>query len=1255
MPTVQRFARIFVEGPESLPSDADCYKSDDRYYFKLRIDDVDPSIASEALQKTAATHEDMEVVRRVIKDGVYKERVYIDDPSQAPDDKKVRQGSQGGIYYETGVQQVAAPDDEGSKRNVAIVDWEDVNPGDDIVYRTPGGNEVFAEIADVDNRPDEADIVYVEVDDDVQRATPGTYTVDKGVTKVIPANRVRKVLRKAWNPYEGPRGGVGWRHTATGEVRYQREKPTNDPAEEIESESLDAAREPPEDGYADGWQEPYDDPNKLQEGQAVEWWDGNAYLYGDVEFQDGDQVLVEEQETGESFQIDANRITATEEVPEDTAPNPDEDKERFREDEFAQDLIDTVNSDPEEGFTLKRNLEPEDVFNTDVYYVGITSANFSKEDGISKDDVIDFYDEWLDLLQEEPGLRIGGYSFPEGDDKISIDLSAAVADKEEAVELGERLNQESVANLARMDFPKTGGDGEPVVESPEEVKEVLDDIQSLTKMDLVGKQAGMVDPDAVYVGVQSGVQLSGRQIAYSGLKGQRDVEVEGEEVVVDGEVFKKAESDDEKADFSSPVYSEGSDEDDEEYPHEEFEKEAQGAWVYYFGPQNGEGWINTMTGEVRYQKKRPGPPPEDPEDRFVDDEWLAEGWDEPPADLDELYEGQKVEFEDHLGELHEGTFMGMNDEGYYQVDASGSDFAGDVASVGDNTNNSLTAIESEEHFKEDWYEDFMQSQASDMEISADELRAQYESSYTDNPDAPIPDEFQELAEYIEKDEPVHLDIPVYDEPVEAELTWLDAMPNSDMEVAQPTVMTETMIDAKGLEETESYLGDIEEISPGIQITDPEQVVELQEDEFDTDYVEEGGWTEYEEYIDADFDDSPTARVPAGFDASQLEQGDIVHVYDSFDNVEVTGRVDTTDTGKFEVTSIDHPHESSLKPGLQENTHLVGVPEEYVEDEPSVSGEAEGPNEEEEAEEGGDSEIVPGISEEDVDEAVAHTTGPDVPDTIADDPNVASKFTSDYDMTQMDPEDDVMEWGSLSDYGYPSGVTAHAMEVGELPDYDETNPSPQNNRGLVFKTDYGPGADEADPDLGRRQMVTFTVGEALGGRMPTHVGHPDEDGHVISQGVDGDMAQDATGENVEEVDFVEQAAIQLILGNNDAHSHNMLVDPNGNVWAIDIDHSAGDMGSDFTGNKSWYDNAVDRALGELAKSADALGFDGEEMRQKILNRAEMIAKEHVEETSVGHSVSDEVGKALKAADEYDEDLALNVHDNLIKFAKGEIEP
>lgn len=176
----------------------------------------------------------------------------------------------------------------------------------------------------------------------------------------------------------------------------------------------------------------------------------------------------------------------------DFQPNPEEDVQRFMESDATTEMIETTNSEPMEGFTVQRNLQTEDYdyWGEDAWTVGLTSIEVSADDGLSKEDVAEFYEQWTEVLEDEPGLRIGGYHFEDGS-KISVDLSAMVEDQEEAEQLGEQLNQESIFNpktAMETDFAEgsvntyEGEDvGESPVESAEDVKEVLSDIDSLKK------------------------------------------------------------------------------------------------------------------------------------------------------------------------------------------------------------------------------------------------------------------------------------------------------------------------------------------------------------------------------------------------------------------------------------------------------------------------------------------------------------------------------------------------------------------------------------------------------------------------------------------------------------------------------------------------------------------------------------------------------------------------------------------------------
>jgi hypothetical protein len=288
---------------------------------------------------------------------------------------------------------------------------------------------------------------------------------------------------------------------------------------------------------------------------------------------------------------------------------------------------------------------------------------------------------------------------------------------------------------------------------------------------------------------------------------------------------------------------------------------------------------------------------------------------------------------------------------------------------------------------------------------------------------------------------------------------------------------------------------------------------------------------------------------------------------------------------------------------------------------------------------------------------------------------------DYDVRSFD-RDDFETWGSLGSFGFPSSVSGAHMDIGALPAYDG-----ESNQGLVFRRKFGDGA--LDPETGHRQMVSYTIGSALGGQMPQHAGHADEDGHVVANGVDGydiGAAPQEVLEQVDEQEFIDQAAIQIILGNNDAHHQNVKVTPDGHVVFHDIDHSAGDITGEFVGKKTSYDDSLDRVLGELHRSAQyVVEGDESEVRERMLERAREIAQQHQSTgtdggdsgyETFGECVTDEEGlkddaeafcasiffggsgddplaQALQAAVEYDPQLVQNVQTNIQALATGEI--
>ena len=352
---VEQFARVFVKGVEQIPTGADAYVDDERgYYYKLHLDRVTADEAT-PLIKAANTRFGVELVYRVRQGDIYKERVYIDSPEEAPEGFKVHTGPQGGLYYETGVQQVAGP--EGQSRSVAVITWDDTELGDQIVFETPEGEETFAEIIHIDENGGEPDRIYVEVDGDRYEAVPGTYSVDKS------APTVWKAADDPWVPYEGPRGGSGWMNRRTGEVLYQDEHPgraegTDDEGRVDPDPELDFdPSEPPDGGYARGWEGPPDDVEDLLAGQAVEFFD-DGYGYAEV-VGVGDGTVEVETQAGEHREVSSDQITARETDDWDPTDTPDVPFGEVGPGRFAEGVSAMIEEEPEMGAFLTEH-DPEE-------------------------------------------------------------------------------------------------------------------------------------------------------------------------------------------------------------------------------------------------------------------------------------------------------------------------------------------------------------------------------------------------------------------------------------------------------------------------------------------------------------------------------------------------------------------------------------------------------------------------------------------------------------------------------------------------------------------------------------------------------------------------------------------------------------------------------------------------------------------------------------------------------------------------------
>lgn len=329
----------------------------------------------------------------------------------------------------------------------------------------------------------------------------------------------------AWVEHEADDGALGWRHTGRDEF-VMASTPASVP-----------------DGYEylPPGEDPPGDADTVQSDRGATYY---APTGGDGD-SDGDSPVPDSgvRKTDSGAYVSAD-------------PDPEVDIDRFMEDAEAAEALEETNAEPMGGFTVQRNLETYDVEDDDVWICGLTSVEFDADGGISKDDVVDFYEEYQDVLQEHTGIRIGGYHFESGE-KISIDLSAALTDREEAEALGEELDQESVFNpkvaLGDGDWENgsvdTGGDGDSPLNDadPEEILQTLNVIDSVTseaEVIDVKENDGDGDESAADDMFESpdGDRLSRRKIGYRGWK-EGDVEADGDAFVVGGVRYEPADAD----------------------------------------------------------------------------------------------------------------------------------------------------------------------------------------------------------------------------------------------------------------------------------------------------------------------------------------------------------------------------------------------------------------------------------------------------------------------------------------------------------------------------------------------------------------------------------------------------------------------------------------------------------------------------------------------------------------------------------------
>lgn len=683
-------------------------------------------------------------------------------------------------------------------------------------------------------------------------------------------------------------------------------------------------------------------------------------------------------------------------------------------------------------------------------------------------------------------------------------------------------------------------------------------------------------------------------------------------------------------------------------------KAGEDVWVYYVGPQGGEGWQNVQTGEIRYQKRRPGEAPEDGDGKG---DWLAEGWAEPPEEENwwmSLQPGQTIEYDDPGGDFDptDGTVEEVTEDGVLLEDGSESELPPD----------NVTAVEDDY----DPHEELIQVGYSENPEDGDDWAVEHGVTPGESvtvTGGPLGSDSVEMEIVGYNDN----GLPAVNGSLLGAEVGIDNMAGNTVGL-MPQNIEEVPNDADEPSDIGDWVEPDYEIQPFLEEGDEIAYYDEDDEQYYSDEIADTGETsietvggkvlwedqydllmepdtaaevqerkEYEESLNqwgVPEDEAAAFREEHGWDIGD-EIGYNMHGDVFTGEIVGVGTTMQDNSPNQYMVQFDHMEEGKFTPA-QPNS-ITGPAEEA---EPDLPGQEE--------DDSGDEETDSDPAQEPAEDAVGEEV---------ESPESQSEWTAGV-VDDNFSLDDADNWGSLGDFHFPTGVSAQFMRVGETEQYDGSG-----NQGLVFGNFYG-GNDElgidpasaVDPskeDLGRRQMTTYHAADALGGNVPT-CSTPDGGDTVYVEGVEGENIGAAPQEYLEKVDeddWYEQAAVQIICGNNDAHMDNVMVTPDGDIVVHDIDHSSGPLDSSFVGAKPYYDDAVDRTLSELYRSAKhVVEGSEEEVKRKMWERAQEKASEVASEEGLhGEDFNERFGEAKKI----DYDFASNIRENLIKLATGEV--
>jgi hypothetical protein len=135
------------------------------------------------------------------------------------------------------------------------------------------------------------------------------------------------------------------------------------------------------------------------------------------------------------------------------SPGPRDAISAFEQRDEMADIIVDVNETPGQGFLLHSDLTQCRPHERDLWLVVLNTVELDAESDLTKPDIVQFYRENFDLLEEEPTLKIGGFHGTV-DQTIRLSLVASVTDQQEARELAGRAGRSGAVNVYRLELAK---------------------------------------------------------------------------------------------------------------------------------------------------------------------------------------------------------------------------------------------------------------------------------------------------------------------------------------------------------------------------------------------------------------------------------------------------------------------------------------------------------------------------------------------------------------------------------------------------------------------------------------------------------------------------------------------------------------------------------------------------------------------------------------------------------------------------------